>query len=180
MEQIIEIIAEVLKYVVPAILVLLTVKFMNDHSARKAAREESQKLRSEVLKNHLPLKLSAYERAVLYLERISPENLVPRISTKNKTVARLQAEFLNEIQSEYEHNLVQQLYISFKGWSALVNAKNEMTRIVNLAASELKPDGPGVNLSKKILEKCAEWEDLPTHKAAFALKSDILDLFSVK
>lgn len=177
MEQIAEILGEVLKYSVPAVLVLLAVKFTNDYHARRNQMKEGRNLRKIAIETHLPLKLSAYERAVLFLERISPENLIPRTGSQGKTVVQLERELVHEVSSEYEHNLVQQLYISFQGWAAVVHAKNEMIAVIRNAASTLPPEEKGLMLSKKIIEICSTWEDHPTHKATFLLKSDILKIF---
>ncbi|MEZ4825722.1 MAG: hypothetical protein R3C61_05415 [Bacteroidia bacterium] len=178
MEQIAEILGEVLKYSVPALLVLLAVRWTQEYHARRDREAGTRKLRRAALEAHLPLKLSAYERAVLYLERISPENLIPRVGVEGKNVSQMERALLQEIVSEYEHNLVQQLYISFTGWSALVSAKNAMVQVVRESAAALPGDANALVLSKKIVETCAEWEDQPTHKAAFVLKSDVLKIFS--
>ncbi|MEZ4774972.1 MAG: hypothetical protein R3D00_17445 [Bacteroidia bacterium] len=178
MEQIAEILGEVLKYSIPAVLVLLAVKFTNDYHTRRSLMKEGRELRKTTIQTHLPLKFSAYERAVLFLERISPENLVPRIGSQGKSVGQLERELVHEISSEYEHNLVQQLYISYQGWSAVVHAKNAMIEVIRKAASELPADEKGLILSKKIIEICATWEEHPTHKATFLLKSDILKIFN--
>ena len=179
MEPLIEVIGEVLQYSVPAVLVLLVVKYMNDNQVKKMKLAESKELKQEVIKTHLPLKLSAYERAVLFLERISPENLLIRITAANKNAAFFRQELVNEIKTEYEHNLVQQLYISESGWNALVSAKNEIINVVNLSYQELEEGADGLALGKIILTKCSEWKEIPTHKASFVLKSDIRQLFDL-
>ncbi|MDX2246373.1 MAG: hypothetical protein SF052_06345 [Bacteroidia bacterium] len=180
MEQIAEILGEVLKYTVPAVLVLLAVKLTQDYHSRQIRSRNSHSLRKSVIRTHLPLKLAAYERAVLFLERISPENLIPRINATGKTVGQLERELVNEITSEYEHNLVQQLYISYSGWSGLVMAKNEMLQTIRQAASELPREEKGLILSQKIIEICANREEQSTHKATFLLKSDVLKIFEIE
>ena len=180
MDPLIEVIGEVLQYTVPALLILLVVKYMNDNQVKRLKLNEHRELKQEVIKTHLPLKLSAYERAILFLERISPENLLIRVNAANKTAAQYRQELVNEIATEYEHNLVQQLYISHTGWNALVGAKNEMVNVINLSYQELEEGVEGLALGKIILAKCSEWKEIPTHKASFVLKSDIRQLFEIK
>ena len=180
MDPIIAVFGEVLQYSVPALLVLLVVKYMNDNQIKKIKLAEHKELKQEVIKTHLPLKLAAYERAILFLERISPENLLIRVSAANKNAKQFRQEIILEIKTEYEHNLVQQLYISNQGWNTLVSAKNEIINVVNLSFQELEGEADGLSLGKIILTKCSSWKEIPTHKASFVLKSDIQHLFEVK
>ncbi|RMG70988.1 MAG: hypothetical protein D6722_07655 [Bacteroidetes bacterium] len=169
----VEIIAEVLKYVAPVAVLLIVVKYMNDQQMERLKAEHQRLVRSEVLRAHLPLRLTAYERAVLFLERISPEHLLPRIPVQGKTAAAYHQELVREIQTEYEHNLAQQIYISVGGWAALVRAKDEIHNLLNTSLSEVGREAEAILLVRKIFEICSTTELLPTQKAANVLKADI-------
>jgi len=178
--EIVEILAEILKYIVPAVLVLIAIKYLNDVQVEKEKVESHTRFKSELLKQQLPLKLSAYERAVLFLERISPMSILPRCGNGiNRTAQQFHAELIQEIRSEFEHNLVQQIYISHHAWGVLVQAKEEMINIINIASKELNEEANGLDLSKKIIEKISTLQSLPTHKATFVLKSDVHKIFEV-
>ncbi|MCB0835986.1 MAG: hypothetical protein KDE26_14760 [Bacteroidetes bacterium] len=179
MEAFIDVFGEILQYSIPAILVMIIVKYLNDSQIKKQKLNEGFALKQEIIKTHLPLKLAAYERAILFLERINPESLLMRIGTQNKNAAQLREELVSEIKNEYEHNLVQQLYISHTGWQAVNYAKDEMINIINLSFQEVGKEVKGLELGKIILTKCSGLKELPTSKATFVLKSDILHLFSV-
>lgn len=72
-------ILDILKYILPSLVVLaatlLVIKKFMDAEQRKHMYE----IRKENQKVTTPLRLQAYERIVLFLERISPENLVLRV-----------------------------------------------------------------------------------------------------
>ncbi|RMG27830.1 MAG: hypothetical protein D6730_06340 [Bacteroidetes bacterium] len=176
--EIVDVIAEVLKYVAPAALLLLAIKYMNDAQLEKEKAGLQAQVRLEVIRQHLPLKLTAYERAVLFLERINPASLLPRCGNGlDRSARQFHAELLQEIRSEFEHNLSQQIYISHQGWLLLVQAKEEILSLINMAARELEEDAQGLELSKKIIEKISQLKSMPTHKATFVLKSDVHKLF---
>lgn len=175
--EIVEIIVEVFKYVIPAGLVLLAVKYMNDSQIEKEKLRQQEAIKQEILRVHIPLKISAYERAVLFLERISPENLLPRVNGSGKSVPQFHGELVSEIRNEFEHNLAQQIYISYNGWLSLIQAKEEVLGIVNKAAREMDEDEDGIELSKRIIDTLSKQKELPSHRAIFVLKSDMQKLF---
>ena len=83
-------------------------------------------------KTLLPLKMQSYERIVLFLERIAPENLIIRVHENGMTAKQLHKKLIDGIQQEYEHNLSQQVYVSIKGWEVARTAKDDTLHIVNL------------------------------------------------
>lgn len=177
--EIVEIIAEVLKYVLPAAIVLLAVRYMNDSRLEQERANSSQQVRKDILKTHLPLKLTAYERAVLYLERIKPTNLLARVSGSGKSAQQFHLELVREIRAEYEHNLVQQIYISKEGWAALVKAKEEILASINQCGREVGEEADAMALSRKIIEKHSQAENDPAGYAVNVLKGDIDSLFRI-
>lgn len=168
---------EVLKYTVPALLVLLASVI----TLRILYRNEEKKRKTELMMDNrdkiLPLKLQAYERMVLYLERISPDSLLMRVNHSDHNCARMQNELINTIRTEYEHNLAQQLYISAKAWDAIKGTRNLIIKLISDSASELKPDASGMSLNKKILEKMMELKASPQEKALELLKKEVRELF---
>ena len=177
--EIVEIIAEVLKYALPAAIVLLVVRYMNDARLEQERLSSGLDVRKEILRTHLPLKLAAYERAVLYLERINPHNLLARVGSAGKPAQQFHFELVREIRMEYEHNLVQQIYISTKGWAALVKAKEEILTVINQSNRETAEDADAMTLGRKILEKYSHAPHDPSVYAINALKEDIEALFHV-
>lgn len=175
-----EMIAQVLAYMLPAGLVLLAVMVLLAQRNKERAAEREFALRQEVLRQHLPLKISAYERAILFLERISPENLLMRVNASGKQVQQFRLELIQEIRGEFEHNLAQQLYILPQGWEALVLAKEDLLSLINTIGQGLESETEAMALSKVLLQKYTEKKEYPIHKAILLLKQDIQRLFSLK
>lgn len=130
-----------------------------------------------MVKETLPLRLQAYERMVLFLERISPGLLLLRFSDTAATVRELQLHLIETIRNEYEHNLTQQIYMSPQTWNIIKNAKEEMVRIINTAADKLNPMSSHVELGKAIFETMMRNEEFPTQRAIDLVKTEAGLLF---
>lgn len=124
----------------------------------------------------LPLKLQAYERCIVFLERISPESLLVRVSKGEDTVGGLQASLLSSVRMEFEHNISQQLYVSEEAWNQLVNAKNNIVGLVNSCSTRLHPEMKAIELSKLILETYSSIELSPTFLAKQKLRKEAASL----
>ena len=126
----------------------------------------------------LPLRLQAGERMCLYLERITPEQLLLRTSGQVQSAVEYQAVLLHEIREEYNHNIAQQLYLSAVSWEAIVHAKNETVSLINQAAAMLPAAATASDLAKAIFEVVLTQEKHPTARALQAVKDDIQVLFA--
>ena len=125
----------------------------------------------------LPLRLQAFERLILFLERISPNNMLQRVVEPDMTARQFQIELINSIRSEFEHNVTQQIYVSPQSWMMIRGAKEEMIRIINLSADSMNPNAPAMDLSKAIFETMIRNEDFPTQKAIDFIKQETALLF---
>jgi hypothetical protein len=168
---------EILKYVLPSLVVFLTTWYLASRYFRSEDEKRKQKLALNNQNLITPLRLQAYERIILYLERINPESLLMRHSRQGFTNQQLQNELLTAIRAEFEHNLSQQIYISNKAWEMLKNAKNSTIQLINGTAETLNNDEPSINLSKAILEKIIKGEKNPVAEAILFIKSEINRLF---
>jgi hypothetical protein len=101
------------------------------------------------------LKLQAYERLTVFVERASLKNLVSRTPTSGLTVVDAQLIFLETLKSEYEYNVSQQIYVADDMWKAITNLKDQNTYIINQLAATLPNNENGIELSKRILEYTA-------------------------
>ncbi|MDP4282248.1 MAG: hypothetical protein Q8867_08880 [Bacteroidota bacterium] len=125
----------------------------------------------------ITLRLQAYERIVLFLERITPNNLVLRIQSPEMSSLQLQAALIQSIREEYEYNLSQQLYISSKAWELVRNAKEEVIRLINKAGGKLPETAPGAELIPVILELYLENERFAVNLALDKVKEELRKLF---
>ena len=168
-----EALADILKITIPGLIVFFTAWVL----LRNMIRHDQDKRRQElILQNSrtvTPIKLQAYERIVLFLERISLESLLVRVSTSDMTSNQLHTALLNTIRSEFEHNLSQQIYMSPQAWEVVRNARSNMIRMINNEAEKMPANSTGMALSKQLLEKLMEVEKEPTRAAIDYLKSEI-------
>jgi hypothetical protein len=168
---------EILKYTIPSIIVFITAFLM----LRLFFKNEEKRRKFELSMNYkesiLPLRLQAYERLILFLERISPDSLVMRITKTDLTVLQMQNELLASIRSEFEHNLAQQTYISSSAWEMVKAAKNSVVKLVNESAADFKGEAKGINLSKSIIENELQLKNSPVYAALEFLKKEVRELF---
>ena len=125
----------------------------------------------------LPLRLQAYERMCLFLERITPNNLVLRLAGSTESTLEFQQVLLRDIRQEYHHNLAQQLYLSTHAWELITKAQNEVTSLINQAAAEVSPEAPANDLARKIFEKVVEQDIQPTTHALKVLNDEFRRVF---
>jgi hypothetical protein len=168
---------EILKYTLPALIVFVTAYLLirvNLQNEEKRRRYEMSRDKKESI---LPLRLQAYERLILFLERISPEALVMRVSRQDLNVSQTFNELISAIRTEFEHNLVQQTYISSQAWDMVKIAKNNMIKLVTESAKELKPANNGMLLNRQIIENSNEMNSSPVMPAIEYLKKEVRELF---
>ena len=172
-----ELFAELLKYTLPSLLVLiasyLTLKSMLNNEERKRKIEKARE--NQQLLN--PLRLQAYERITLLLERISPEALIFRLSLNGMTVIQLHTELLSAIRAEFEHNLTQQIYVSDTVWEHVKQSRNQIIQLINLSVENIDPQAPSIVLSKRILENSAQRGKSTQQFALEELKKEVRALF---
>ena len=90
-------------------------------------------LQKENQKQALPIKLQAYERLTLFLERINPAKLVIRIAPISDSKVDYQNLLIQHIEQEFEHNLTQQIYVTDQCWTMIATAKNSIIQNIRKA-----------------------------------------------
>lgn len=168
---------EILKYILPSLVVFFTSYFLIKQMMQSQERRTLLELRKKSSESINPIRLQAYERAVLFLERITPNSLVMRIYNNRMSARELHSELLSTIRNEYEHNITQQIYMSSGAWEALKRAKEETIKMVNIAASKVDDSAQGIELSKVLLEMCMQLDKLPTQMAVDIIKEEVKSLF---
>lgn len=126
----------------------------------------------------LPLQLQAYERLVLFVERITPASLISRLNQAEFSAKDMHFAILQTIRTEYDHNISQQIYVSKASWEAVKSAKEQLINIINQVAANIPPDAGAKELNKKLLEYVMANEDeLPTQMAQNVLNAEAKKLF---
>ncbi|WP_310587541.1 DUF7935 family protein [Emticicia aquatica] len=170
-------ITELLKILIPSAAVLygmyLTVQTFLEKQFEQKQLEVKQKNTELVT----PIRLQAYERMTLFLERITPNNLLIRINNMDIQAIDYQRLILQEIREEFNHNLSQQVYMSHEAWEKIRKAMNDVVALVNTSATEIDSNSASINLSKKIFEKVISENQQPTMEALKFLKEEIQTMF---
>jgi hypothetical protein len=172
-----EILAQIALIVLPAGAVLFTVVLFLRKQSEKDLRNMQIELKKERQSFFLPNRVEAYQRAVLLMERISPNSLVMRLHNPGLPAKMMQSELLKAIREEYDHNVAQQIFISPKAWEMIRNSKEETIKIINIAGGQMADISMALDLSAKIFEITAEVGQLPTEITIEFLKRELQELF---
>jgi hypothetical protein len=148
-----------------------SIKFFLENDQKKRILELKFNSKSLIT----PVRLQAYERMAMFLERIEPNKLIQRVNNPELTSGQFKTIMLTSIRAEFEHNLSQQIYISSNVWDLIVQAKEETIQLINLCAGKLDEKAMSIDLATSILEKVADKS--PGTIAMRALKEDIAILF---
>jgi len=143
---------DVLLILIPALLVGATFYFLLKTYLKGEAERRANEYKTERQRLITPLRLQAYERIVLLLERITPSQLIMRNINLDMTALELQNALVSNIRQEFDHNLSQQLYISSNAWELVKNAREALISGINSAGSELKEDASATDLAQLIFE----------------------------
>ncbi len=168
--------ADALIYFVPAVLVLFAVFMLIKRFLDRDYKLHLIDAKVSMQKSSMPLKLQAYERLVLFLERISPNNLLVRTHRAGVLASQLHADLLATIRAEFEHNLTQQIYISADAWEMVKKAKEDSLKLINHAYNEVGQNATGMQLSARVFEQMMKTEGIPTQKAIDFIKSEAKQL----
>lgn len=172
---------EMIALIVIVLACLATILYQARLYARKNDLKDTLLLQTELLKERqhhfLPHKMEAYQRAILYLERIHPTSLVLRLNQAGASAKAMEALLLKAIRDEYDHNVAQQLFISNGSWTLLKSAKDETVRLVGLVGDQLNENATGHEFSSALINTTAEIKSLPSEIAIEALKSEFQKIF---
>jgi len=143
-------------------------------------RDEKMQLlefRKTISNQTLPLRLQAYERLVLFIERVNPANMLLRLNATSYSAHELYSLAVEEIRNEYQHNITQQIYVSGRAWNVVKHVKEDTLGIINNALRSLPETASGLDLSKTILGHLSQLEDNPYDIGANMLRKDLEELF---
>ena len=168
---------EILIIALPITGMLVISYLILKHYIDKELAEKNKSILSLKNKEYLPLKMQAYERAILFLERIDPNNLVMRVYKNGMSSKALHGELIKTIRDEYTHNMSQQIYISIKSWKELKEAKEETVQCINMAMNSIAENGTTVDLSSKIFELISKKKETPSEIALKKIKIDFQKSF---
>jgi hypothetical protein len=170
-----------------AILLTIVVLFfgfwMIQHSQfRNEEKKRQWELKRESQKAISPIRLRAYERLALLLERTKPEHMLMELRTKNPdaliawTIPQVQQYLLQTIRAEFDHNQSQQVYVSEEVWDLIVNARDQTAAFVIAMTAQLPKDATTQVYVQTLLTAYNSNGTTPTDKAMEMLKEEAKEL----
>ena len=169
---------EVLLYAVPSLITGGVAYYLFDSYFKDQQHTRRWLLQKENQKHSMPLRLQAYERLALFLERISPAKLLIRVAPLNDDKVDYQNLLIHHIEQEYEHNMTQQIYITDQCWTMVLTAKN--TIIQNIRKTTLDSSVANADqLKEKILSSMLDGQSASTLALSY-LKTEVTDVLGSK
>jgi hypothetical protein len=162
-------ILEILKYVLPSIIVLIAAYLIIKKFLTNDIERQRLALFGESTKIALPLRLQAYERLSLFLERMNPQEMMSRFYHPEKSAMDVQLEILYSVRSEFEHNLTQQIYVSNEVWKTVVSAKEQEISMINQITASLPVGATAKQLFERITEFVVTQDDESPREIALAV-----------
>ena len=172
-----EIAIEFGKLLIPALLVLYAVYLTVRSLLEKELARKEVDLKIKNYETILPLRLQAYERVTLLLERISPNNILIRLSNPNYSAIEFQRLLVKEIRDEFNHNLSQQIYLGEESWTLVNKAVEDTISLINRTGSSLKADAKAMDLTKAIFGEILQNEPDSISLALSQLKKEVSQFY---
>lgn len=167
-------ILDILLYILPAaIMGAISFNFFKSFLSNEQKRRHFELLK-ENQKQALPIRLQAYERLALFLERINPSKLLVRIAPFNSDKLEYANLLVQHIEQEFDHNLSQQIYISDNTWTIILTAKNTTIQIIRQHAATISISD-AQSLREAILNSLST-SDAPSNFALSFLKKEVSDV----
>ena len=162
-------------YAIPTLITgFIAYYFFREHTKNEDGSRRFL-LKKEMQVKSLPMRLQAYERLTIFLERITPSKLLIRISPKSSNKESYESLLIQTIEQEYEHNLSQQIYVTDQCWSIISAAKNATIQLVRKASLLEKTDSAN-KLREVILTEMMDRRP-PSDAALSFIKQEVSDIW---
>jgi hypothetical protein len=172
-------ILEILKYILPSIIVLLSSYLIVQKFLVSELKRKQLALLQDTQDTTLRLRLQAYERLTLFVERISARALIPRLYVSGMTIADLQSAIIFNIRAEFEHNLSQQIYVSSNVWNTVRGVMEQEINMIIQISKQLNPEAPAKDLHARVMDYIGSAPDeLPTDVALQIINEEAKRLLS--
>lgn len=166
---------EALLYAVPALITgLIAYYFFKEHTKNEDGRRRFL-LKKDMQISAMPLRLQAYERMAIFLERISPSKLITRVRPTSSDKESYEELLVANIEQEFEHNLSQQIYITDDCWNIICAAKNATIQLIR-KASKLETTDSANKLREVVLTEVINKRP-PSDTALSYIKQEVSDMW---
>ena len=166
------IMTEILKYCIPALCVLLATWIIMHKFYKSETEKRLWELKRLSQKEISPLRMRAYERLALLLERTTPERMLVDINVTEMTPLQLQTHLMHTLRQEYNHNLSQQIYVSDETWDMIENAHMQTIAFCNSIAQQMPANSNALDYAKTLITAYKSNGETPNDLALQALKKE--------
>ena len=164
---------EIIRYTIPALVVLLCTWLVMYKFYKNENDKRNFELKRASQKEISPIRLRAYERLTLVLERTQPEHLLLNEDISGMTIMQIQQLLLRTIRLEFDHNLSQQIYVSPELWDKIIHARDEMAAFVNEMAIKMPQDSTSMDYAQVLLTAYRNNGVTPHQEALEALQEEV-------
>lgn len=168
---------DILRLTISGLLVVMAAFYIARPYLDRNEKQQLISLKQTFTKEILPLRLQAYERLLLLIDRVNPTNLLIRLNNPEFSAGELHFLVLAEIKSEFQHNVSQQLYVSNVSWEIIKRIKNDTFLLMNSALKALPPEATGLEFCRLVLEQINKMENSPYDAAAILIREQAEHLF---
>ncbi|GAA4243866.1 hypothetical protein [Winogradskyella damuponensis] len=168
-------IIELLFSIAPAVIVGTIAYYFFKQHIENENRMRRFLLQKDLQKESFPLRLQAYERMTLFLERTSPSKLLTRVLPTSSKKEDYESLLIATIEQEFEHNLSQQIYVSDQCWSITQAAKNATIQLIRKATIQEQTDTAN-KLREVILTDLMD-KPAPSNAALAFIKEEVSEMW---
>ena len=167
---------EVLKYAIPSLIVLLATWLVMHNLFKNEEQKRLWELKKLSQKEISPIRMRAYERLSLLLERTTPEHILVDLPLAEMTVLQVQQRLMQTVRVEYDHNLSQQIYVSDEVWQLITTAKEQTIAFINAMAQQLPAGSTALDYAKVLITAYSSNGETANDRALQALKDEARSL----
>ena len=161
-------------YLLPSVITgAIAFYFFRMHTNNEEGRRRFL-LHKDSQSSTLPIRLQAYERMALFLERISIPNLVVRVAPTSADKAAYENLLIKSIENEFDHNLSQQIYLTDELWNVIKAAKSATIQMIRKAG--LSETDSADKLREDVLTETMDKQN-PSATALAFVKKEIAELW---
>lgn len=168
-------IIELVSYTLPTLIIGFVLYHFIELYTNNEKEKRNYLLQKESKPDVLSLRLQAYERMTLFLERINPSQLLVRITPISDDKNDYANFVIAQIEQEFEHNLAQQIYISDECWSTITTAKNATIQLILMETKNEKISDAN-QLREVVLKELLDKQS-PSGAALIFLRNEVRQLW---
>lgn len=162
---------------VPAVVVAAISYLLIDRFLKSENQKHIMEVKRENVKHTTPIRLQAYERLTLLVDRIDPIKAVNRVIKPGMIASDIKQLAIAEIKNEFNHNVTQQIYVTGKAWESVVEARDMALKLITVTATQVPNNADAVEFSKKLIFVIEDLEQNNNEVALQIIRQEVKKIF---